>query len=102
MTTIPKRLRIIGKVYKVKVVDRVDEEDSDGESDPVNEIILMAGDRGFGSQRDTMLHETIHAIEHQMHLELTEKQVELLATGMLAVLRDNRTFVRWLLAKEPE
>lgn len=99
---LPKRLRVIGKHYKVRIVDKVDDEDSDGESCPVAQTILIKEGHGFENARDTALHEAIHAVDHQMHLKLTEEQVEGLGTGVLALLRENRGFVRWLLANEPK
>jgi hypothetical protein len=99
---LPKYVRVIGKRYKVKVVEKVDDEDSDGESCPVDQTILMKQAHGFENARDTALHEAIHAVDHQMHLGLTEQHVEGLGTGILALLRDNPAFVRWLMAKEKE
>lgn len=98
---LPKRIKIIGKRYRVSVVEKVDEEDSWGESDAVNQVLLLHEAQGFGAARDTALHEAIHGVDHQMHLALTEQQVEGLGTGILALMRDNPSFVRWLMAKEP-
>lgn len=98
----PKSLRIIGKRYKLRVVEKVDDEDSDGESCPVAQTILVKEAHGFENARDTALHEAIHGVDHQMHLGLTEQQVEGLGTGMLALLRENSAFVRWLMAREKE
>lgn len=99
---LPKRLKVIGKRYNVKVVDKVDEEDSDGESCPVTQTISVRREHGFENARDTGLHEAVHAVDHQMHLGLSEEQVEGLGTGILALLRENRSFARWLLAVEKE
>lgn len=97
---LPTIIRIVGKRYKVLIVERVDEEDSDGESDPIEQTLRLLKTQGFEQARDTTLHEVIHGVDHQMHLKLTEEQVEGLATGLLAVKRDNPSFVRWLMAKE--
>jgi hypothetical protein len=98
----PKSLKIIGKRYKLRIVEKVDDEDSDGESCPVDQVIKVKEAHGFENARDTALHEAIHGVDHQMHLALTEQQVEGLGTGMLALLRENPAFVRWLMAKERE
>ncbi len=47
-------------------------------------------------QRDTILHETTHAIDHELKIGLREIQVHRLATGLTQVLRDNPAFVTWL------
>lgn len=99
---LPKTLKVIGKRYALRVVDKVDDEDSDGESDPVAQAILIKREHGFEHARDTGLHEAIHAVDHQMHLGLSEAQVEGLGTGILALLRENHAFVRWLLANQKE
>lgn len=99
---LPKRLRVIGKRYKTSVVPKVDEEDSDGESCPITQVVMLKQEQGFEQARDTTLHEGIHAVDHQMHLNLTEEQVEGLGTGILALLRENPAFVRWLMAKEKD
>lgn len=99
---LPKRLKVIGKRYALRIVEKVDDDDSDGESDPVEQNIRMRQEHGFENARDTALHEAIHAVDHQMNLELTEAQVRGLGTGVLALLRDNRAFARWLMANEKE
>jgi hypothetical protein len=99
---LPKRLKIIGKRYKIRVVEKVDDEDSDGESCPVTQTLTAKQEHGFENARDTVLHEAIHGVDHQMHLGLSEQQVEGLGTGMLALLRENPALVRLLLAREKE
>lgn len=104
MDGLPKRLKVIGKRYKVRVVEKVDEEGNDGESDQTSQTILVKQDatHSFEYAREVMLHEAIHAVDHQMHLELTEAHVEGLGVGILALLRENPAFVRWLMAREKE
>lgn len=100
---LPKRLRIIGKHYKVRVVEKVDDDGNDGDCDQGTQTILVkqaCGEHEYA--RDVMLHEAIHAVDHQMKADLTEEQVEKLGTGVLALLRENREFVRWLLLNEPK
>lgn len=97
---LPARIMVIGRRYKTEVVDKVDGDDSDGESDPVQQRVLLRRNHGFEGARDTALHEIIHAVDSQMALDLSEAQVEGLGTGMLAMLRDNPAFVRWLMAKD--
>ena len=99
---LPKWVRIIGKRYKTRVVEKVDDEESDGESCPVSQTLTLKEAHGFENARDTALHESIHGVDHQMHLNLSEQQVEGLGTGILALLRENPAFVRWLMAREKE
>lgn len=97
---LPKILRIIGKQYKTELVDKVDEHDSDGESDPISQRIILAKSQTYEPARETALHELVHAIDHQMGLGLKEKQVEGLGVGIFALMRENPSFVRWVMAKE--
>lgn len=47
-------------------------------------------------QRDTLLHEVIHAISETVKLNLTEEQVHALGGLLFAVFRDNPEFVDFL------
>lgn len=47
--------------------------------------------------RDTLLHEVIHALETEGQLKMNERQVRLLATLLLAALRQNPKLVAFLL-----
>lgn len=99
---LPKVLRIIGKRYQVQILDRVDEQDSWGEHELGEQLLKAKREQGFEAARDTLLHEALHGIEDQLNLNLKEQQVHQIATGLLAVLRDNPTFARWLIAREPK
>lgn len=50
-------------------------------------------------QRDTVLHEVIHACDFAANLELSEAQVQTLAGLLYGVLADNPEFARWLIAE---
>lgn len=41
------------------------------------------------TNRNVLLHECIHAIDHALQLELSERQVSVLATAIIAFARDN-------------
>lgn len=48
-------------------------------------------------QRDTLLHEVIHALEVEGQLKMSERQVCGIATLLLAALRQNPALVKFLL-----
>lgn len=85
-------LKILGKTYRVKFVDKVDEEDSLGLCKDAEQEILLRIDQPQDCLRDTLLHEIVHAIDFQLHLGLKERQVHCVATGITAVLLDNPEF----------
>lgn len=60
-----------------------------GHCDPDNQAIVIR--HGLRGQQcaDTLLHETIHAVENILGLDMTEAQVRLLATGLTQVFQDN-------------
>jgi hypothetical protein len=47
--------------------------------------------------QDTSLHECLHAISDSLSLDLSESQVHQLAAAILALLKDNRAYSKWLL-----
>lgn len=59
----------------------------DDEGGPWNEAMI----------RDTVLHEAVHAISESLGLDLRERQVLALGASLLALLRENPDFVRWLM-----
>jgi hypothetical protein len=99
---LPKEVRVIGKRYRTRIVDKVDDEESCGESDPVEQTLRLLKAQGFEQARDTVLHEALHGVEHQLNLDLEEQQIHQMATGMLALMRDNPSLVKYLMAKEPK
>ena len=54
----------------------------------------------YDTQKETLLHETLHAISDEMNLDLSEEQVSGAARGILAMLIDNPSFAKFLLKKE--
>ena len=50
-------------------------------------------------QKDTLLHEVIHAIDSELATGMKERQVRLLATGLMEWMRANQEIVRWISEK---
>ena len=44
-----------------------------------------------------VMHEVMHAIDHELHCSLSEPQIRRMATGILAVLRHNPALVAYLM-----
>ena len=91
----PKRLSIQGKRYKVAslapeagLLGRCD-------SDSCT-IFLMDGMEGQ-QERDTLLHEALHAIDSELKLDFTEQQVHALASSLYALFNQNKQFAKWFL-----
>ena len=102
VAAIPQVLQIIGKPYQVLIVPLLDEGLNVGEMSEHHQAITMAAGQTFENERDTLLHEILHAIEERLQLKMREKQVALLATGLLQVLRENPKLVAYLCGKRPK
>lgn len=64
--------------------------------------IFVDPDIGADSQRDTLLHEVVHAIDHDMDTGMRERQVKLLATGLFQFLRANPEIIRWMCERDAD
>jgi hypothetical protein len=91
---IPKTLKIIGKRYKI--IKRKDF-DSYGESDEQKQTIKLREEMLPDLELDTLIHEITHAIDHQMSLKMTERQVHGVGTGLAAVFIDNPKLLDYLI-----
>lgn len=88
-------LRILGKDWSVGWVDKT-LGDSCGECRKQSLELLVSTEASPDQQRDTLLHEVIHAIDYTAKLNMSEDQVHALAGLLLAVFRDNPEFAEYL------
>lgn len=97
----PASVSIIGKEYKIQLVERNDfvtlKEGEDGECDRDDQIIKVRIGKSIDYTKDTVIHECIHALEDSFKLKLSERQVETLATGLVALFNDNPELTKFLL-----
>ena len=82
-------LRVVGYDYAVRYSDHKTRR---GLSDPQNQTITIGSSLPQDQLGEILLHETMHAVDDALNLELTEAQVKGLARGFWAVLKDNPTF----------
>lgn len=97
----PSRVRIFGRAFTIAL--------SEADSPNLGQMfadeakIEIRPDQEAYAEKDTLLHEVMHAIRHQQGYEdggeVEESYVRSLATGVLGVLQDNPTFAKWLIAK---
>lgn len=96
----PKSVKVVGKTYAIEIVDTVGDGTNLGEVDNDGQRIeLGSGHSSLEAFQDTLLHETMHAIEYAMDIELEEHEIHRLTAGVLQVLRDNPSFTRFVLSK---
>ena len=105
----PARIRILGKPFKVEFVPiehiglRDNAEDNDpgmGRTRPERQEIFIRSGQPLESEQDTVLHEVIHCVDETLGTSMNEYQVTILATGLLAVMKDNQNLLRYLSARK--
>ncbi len=96
--SIPDRIRIMGRDILINVVSKVDEQNSNGEMCEETLIIKVKAGQTEAEEVDTVLHETLHAVSYLLDLKMSERQVRLTATALIAILQDNPSFA-WYVTK---
>lgn len=79
-------IRIIGKTYKLLNVDNLDVM---GLCEDEKQQISIRNGMPLENWADTVIHECAHAIDFNMKLGLTERQVHCIGSGLWALLVDN-------------
>lgn len=101
----PARIRIIGRVHRVDYHPAghptlVEGEDTfAGRIDHDEQVIVVQDGQTLTSEQDTLLHEVMHGVERAMDLDVPETAIHRLATGLLAVIKDNPGFLSYLRKK---
>jgi hypothetical protein len=94
------RIRILGKPFKVVFGTEAPLEDGDmGDCNTEGQVLTIRDGQPQANEQDSVLHEVIHAVSDYMEIRLKEGQVTKLATGLLAVLKDNASLVAYLKKK---
>lgn len=91
--TIPSLLKIVGREYNVT---KVEECDDVGGVDFENSAIVVKDGQQQLLEADTLLHESLHIIDDIFQLELSERQVYCITSGIIALLRDNPTLISYI------
>lgn len=91
--TIPSSLKIVGREYEVV---KVEECDDVGGVDFENSAIVIKDGQQKLLEADTLLHESLHIIDEIFQLELTERQVYCITSGIIALLRDNPALISYI------
>lgn len=95
----PAKLKILGKPFIIHWLTEGLDPDLVGECDTDKQVIRVRDGQPLESEQDTLLHELMHAVDEAVDAKLKESQVKRLATGLLAVLKENPTLVAYLRRK---
>lgn len=93
-----KFVNVLGKTYTIRFVKkaRMDSEEEYGICDFSKTEILVNRDFGKDHQKDTVIHEIVHAIDEDLDLGFSEKQVRNLGCALYQVFKANPKLRRWL------
>jgi hypothetical protein len=87
---LPTSVRVAGLDFTVGIEDSEDfTDDLFGQVDYRRRRIRISDRADEVRQRETLLHEVIHAVDEAVDADLTEHQVTVIARGLFAVIRDN-------------
>lgn len=100
--TLPKTLKFASLVYKIKTQPQIAAGGNEyfGECDNDNQVIRIATSFPSDRQVQTLVHESLHAIENLYGLSFEEEEVEMLALGLTTFLLDN-DLLKGIFEEEP-
>ena len=99
--TIPRRIKILGRTYKVKMADLGSEyghPNAWGISQHEDQEVILQSDLPHEIERSTMWHEVLHAVTFTQFRSLPEEAVEAISYGEFRVMRDNPKLMQYLLS----
>lgn len=91
----PSELSIIGRRVNVIMTDELPNGQL-GECDAENSTIKLKPGTPLPVEADTLLHECVHCLDERFQLKLSERQVYCITVGIIALLKDNEGFMRYL------
>ena len=77
-----KTVSVLGKTYQLIETTQDASYGCSGASNATKLVISVNRDLPIGQYDDTLLHEVIHAIDRELHLDFTEETVARLAVGL--------------------
>ena len=94
MDEFPQTFRLLSKTWEIR---RKESADLHGRCVSDELVIEINPISPINHQRETVLHEAIHAIDGELDLRFSERQVDVLSAALFSWLRDNREIALWLL-----
>lgn len=84
---IPSTYRLFGQTWTIRTGTDKETEGCLGLCYSASNEILIAPYQKYDAVIQTLLHELLHSIEEKMHLEMTERQIDCLAVGLIDLFR---------------
>ena len=88
-----RRVKVLGSTYKITYKKRMDN-DLIGHAKHVEKQIDIAANIVPESQRQTLLHECVHAIDYEHGFKWKEDMVERVTNAFYGFMIDNKEFIR--------
>jgi len=83
---IPKKIRIIGKTYDIKIVDPVDIYQNDGNIQYNISEIRVKKSQSRECQEQTFLHEITHAMMDTLGIDMGERDIDCVASVLQQII----------------
>jgi hypothetical protein len=101
MIYLPFEFTLFGQQWRVRAAKQYELSDL-GLCKPDDFEIVIDTNQTAETKVHVLTHEIIHAIEQKLQLELNERQVDLLALGLVDLLRNNFMFFDYINLEDEE
>jgi hypothetical protein len=96
MKQIPDTFTLFGQQWQIRTADAYELGDDLGQCRADQHEIVISPNQNAETLIHTILHELVHCIELKLDLELTERQVDLVALGLIDLFRNNANMLSLL------
>lgn len=94
---IPEQVHLLYKDYKVKKTSNLRSDSGEtlyGQTQYIEQLILINDNASEDQQKATLIHELVHGLDELFGTELKEEQVEKLGNAFYMLIRDNPEMFR--------
>lgn len=89
MAQIPDSFTLFGQTWQIRTAEPYELGDDLGQCRADQHEIIISADQSAETLIHTVLHELVHCIELKLDLDLSERQVDLIALGLIDLFRNN-------------
>lgn len=89
---IPQQFKLFSQTWRTRTAEPGELPEDLGQCRPDQLEVVINHNQSPESLIHTFVHEVVHCIELKQQLELTERQVDLIALGLIDLMRSNPQF----------
>ena len=93
MPQIPNTFTLYGQTWTIRTTDTREMQDNLGLCYADSNEILLNHNQSEQSLVHTLMHELLHSIELKQHLEMTERQIDCMALGLIHLFKSNPNLI---------